>query len=230
MKEFQVAMPDAFFEDCGGPFDLTPAHTISSYESQPTSGAEIAIIAWLRAEPRRFVGRRLLHVGIGNSSLPFEFAAHLAEYVGITISLPEIALFEQNLAGAENAKAVLLNKYDPRMYATIHGEFDIIIDTLLKSFACRAKHFGQMMEFFASKLENGGMLITTETGVLWGWRGNTKLAYTPGAQLDPAIGEFRILGHENLSRLCERVGLTINSVDVPIESAMDDRIILLTKN
>lgn len=77
-----------------------------------------------------------------------------------------------------------------------------------------------MMEFFASRLTLGGMLITTETGVLWGWKGNTKRAYTPGAQLDPAIGEFRVLGPDNLEQLCERLGLTMKSVDVPIERWM----------
>ena len=116
-------MADVFFEDCGGPFDLTPAHTISSYESQPTSGAEVAIIAFLKSEPQRYLGKRLLYVGVGNSSLPTEFVADLAQYTGITISLPEIALFEQKFAGAENAKAVLLNKYDPRMYVKLRGEF-----------------------------------------------------------------------------------------------------------
>jgi hypothetical protein len=222
-------MAEVFLQDCGGPFDLTPAHTITSFESQPTSGAETAIIAFLKSEPLRYVGRRLLHVGVGNSELPLEFAADLAEYVGITISVPEIALFEQRLASAENVKAILLNKYDPRMYSTLEGEFDIIVDTLLKSFACCEKHFEQMMEFFASKLTLDGTLITTQTGVLWGWKGNTNRAYTPGAQVDPLIGKFRVLGFEDLEVLCERFGLIMRSVPVPIEPAVDDRIILLTR-
>jgi hypothetical protein len=224
--------PDVFFADCGGPFDLTPDHTISSFESQPTSEAEVAIIAFLKSEPRRYAGKRLLHVGVGNSSLPAELAADLARYIGITISLPEIAQFEQKFAGVENAKAVLLNKYDRRMYAKLNGEFDIIVDTLLKSFACCEKHFGQMMKFFTSKLRSGGTLITTETGVQWGWKGNTKRAYTPGAQVDPSIGRFRVLGRDNLRRLGERLGLTMNSVNVPnskIDPAADDHILILTK-
>lgn len=225
----QVQMSAAFFADCGGPFDLTPAHTISSYECQPTSGAEAAIMAFLKSEPRRYLNKRLLHVGVGNSSLPLEFAAYLSEYVGITISLPEIANFDRKLTGVRRAKALLLNKYDPRMYRGLPGKFEIIVDTLLKSFACCEKHFEQMMEFFVSKLTRDGILLTTKTGVLWGWKGNTKLAYTPGAQTDPEIGRFRVLGLDNLSRLCERLGLTMRSEEVPIQPPMDDCIIILTR-
>jgi hypothetical protein len=222
-------MPEVFFSDCGGPFDLTPDHTITSWESLPTSPAEASIMAFLKSEPQRYVEKRLLHVGIGNGCLPSEFAADLAEYIGITISLPEIALFDKKFAGAENAKVLLLNKYDPRMYTRLDGEFDIIVDTVLKSFACCEKHFWQMMEFFASKLKRGGALLTTENGVLWGWKGNTKVAHTPGAQLAPAIGKFRVLGLDNLGNLCEGLGLSMDSVDVPVKLTTSDRIIILTK-
>ncbi len=228
-----MPQPDGLLEDCGGPFDLTPDHTISSFESQPTSEAEAAIIAFLRSEPQRHVGKRLLHVGVGNSSLPFEFVADLAEYVGITISLPELELFEQECAGIENASAMLANKYDPRAYAGITGQFDIIIDTVLKSYACCEKHFDRMMEFFASKLTIRGTLITTESGVQWGWKGNTKRAYTPGAQIDPSIGKYRVLGRDNLERLGERLGLALSAVKTSVsklEDGADDSVLVLTKN
>jgi hypothetical protein len=226
-------MAEAFLDDCGGPFDLTPDHTITSWEALPTSPAETAVMKFLKSEPQRYVGKRLLHVGVGNSSVPSEFAPELAEYVGITISLPEIALFERKFAGAQNAKVLLLNKYDPRMYPKLHGEFDIIVDTLLKSFACCEKHFMQMMEFFVSILRSGGMLLTTRAGTLRGWRGNTQVAHTPGAQVDPSIGEFRVLGLENLRCLCERLGLTMNSVKVSNsqdDPASEDCVLILTKN
>ena len=222
-------MSERLLADCGGPFDLTPDHTITSWESLPTSPAETAIVAFLKSEPQHYVGKRLLHVGVGNGSLAAEFVADLAEYIGITISLPEIALFEKKFAGVDNAKALLLNKYDPRMYVKLYGEFDTIVDTLLKSFACCEKHFAQMMEFFTAKLKIGGTLLTTQAGVLWGWNGNTKVAYTPGAQVDPAIGKFRILGIDNLQCLCQRLGLTMNSANVAIEPALTDRILILTK-
>jgi hypothetical protein len=222
-------MSVVLFADCGGPFELTPDHTITNGEALPTSGAELAVMAFLKAQPQCYTGKRLLHVGVGNSSFPLAFAADLAQYVGITISLPEIALFEDKLAGTKNARAVLLNKYDPRMYLKIDGDFDVIVDTLLKSYACCEKHFEQMMEFFASKLVCGGILITTENGVLWGWRGNTSRAYTPGAQTDPSIAKFRVLGRDGLKRIGERLGLTMNS-NVSVEPAANDSVIVLTRN
>lgn len=173
-----------------------------------------------------------MHIGTGNGSLPETFAAGLAEYVGITISLPEIELFETKFAGAENATVILLNKYDPRMYPKIRGNFDIIVDTHLKSYACCERHFEQMMQFFAAKLRRGGTLITTEKGVLWAWRGNTQRAYTPGAQIDPAIAQYRILGCDGLQRLGQRLGLTMSSVKVPnpqVASEFEDRVLILTK-
>jgi hypothetical protein len=170
---------------------------------------------------------------VGNCSLPIEFVPDLKRYAGITISLPEIALFEKRLAGFKNAEAFLLNKYDSRLYALLHGEFDIIVDTLLKSVACCEKHFEQMMEFFALKLAIGGTLITTETGVEWGWKGNTKRAYIPGAQLDPSIGRFRVLTRDGLRRIGERLGLSLTAVRIAasqIGSTADDDVLILTKH
>jgi hypothetical protein len=69
----------------------------------------------------------------GNSSLAETFAAGVAEYVGITISLPEIERFKSKLANVGNAHVIFLNKYDPRMYPKIRGDFDVIVDTSLKS-------------------------------------------------------------------------------------------------
>ena len=217
--------------DCGGPYDLTPEHTISCYETQPTSEAELAIMIFLKSEPRRYAGTRLLHVGVGNCSFALEFGASLKEYVGITISLPEMELFEQKLSHFENVKAFLLNKYDPRSYGLLDGQFDIIVDTLLKSVACCDKHFDQMMMFFASKLPIGGMLITTETGLQWGWKGNTKRAYIPGAQLDPSVGKFRVLMRDGLKRIGEPLGLRLTAVTIPgsLIGGADDDVLILTK-
>ena len=57
-------VPAMLLADCGGPRDLTPEHTISSYEGQPTSEAELAIVIFLKSEPWRYAGKRLLHVGV----------------------------------------------------------------------------------------------------------------------------------------------------------------------
>jgi len=187
---------------------------------------------FLKSQPWRYLGTRLLHVGVGNCSFAVEFAASLKQYVGITISLPEIVLFEQKLANFENAKVFLLNKYDPRFYGLLDGQFDIIVDTLLKSATCCEKHFEGMMEFFTSRLTIGGMLITTETGVQWGWKGNTKRAYTPGAQLDPSVGKLRVLTRNGLRSIGERLGLSLTAVriDGSLIGGADDHLLILTKS
>lgn len=220
------------FADCGGPFDLTPAHTITNWESEPTSGAELAIMMRLKANRRSYAGKRMLHVGVGNCSLPLAFAPRLAHYVGVTISQPELQLFERRCANLSNARAFMFNKYDPRAYPSLSGEFDIIIDTLLKSYACCEKHFLDMMGFYAAKLSVGGVLLTTETGVMFGWSGTTQRAFTPGAQTDPGLRRFRVLGVDGLERLAEQLNLEVTSAIAPpryFVVPVSDRILFLTK-
>jgi hypothetical protein len=205
-------MPDINFADCGGPFELTAAHTISSFESQPTTGAETAVIAFLQQRPQLYAGKRVLHVGVGNCSLPAALADDLGAYVGLTISLPEQRLFEEKFAATEHMRVLLANKYDPREYSRIEGFFDLIIDVNLKSFACCEKHFNQLMALCTERLKSGATLITAESGVLWGWAGNTNMAYTPGAQLDPSLAEDRVLGLDGLEGLSQSFGLDLTCV------------------
>ena len=219
-------MPGRFLADCGGPFDLTAQHTITCWDSQPTTPQELAITAFMKAEPQRFSGKHLLHVGIGNCHLPTELAAGLAGYVGITISRPEIDLFEHNFAGVKHARVLLLNKYDPRMYAALTGQFDIVVDINLRGYACCEKHFRDMMTFFYAKLKRGGTLVTTERGAAWGWSGNTNRAYTPGMQLDPSIAKLRALPRDEIGELALHFGLAISEAYHP---ATDEHILLLRK-
>jgi hypothetical protein len=228
MSKPSTSSPTSSFADCGGPFDLTAEHTISCWETQPTSGAERTIINYLISDHRRFSRLRLLHVGIGNCDLATTLMPGLAEYIGITISDPEIALFKQKFPNLAHS-AILLNKYDPRMYAKLDGQFDLIIDTLLKSVACCEKHFRQMMAFYATILKTGGALITTESGLAFGWFGNTGRAYTPGSEIDPSFARLRTLDRDDLACLAESLGLTMTA-SATTDSETGDRIILLAKD
>jgi hypothetical protein len=225
-------MGETFHADCGGPYELQNQHTVSCYEAEPTSGADLAVMAFLKVRPEFYMGKRLLHVGVGNSEFPMAFVQGLGAYVGLTISLPELAQFRDHLAGRLNATAMLMNKYDPGAYGKLSGDFDIIVDTLLKSMACCEKHFWGMMEFFTSKLSQGGALLTTETGVSWGWRGNTHRGYTPGAQTAPSLAQYRVLGTEGLRLVAERLDLNMSSAEVAVpgtDPPTNDRILILTK-
>ena len=171
----------------------------------------------------------MLHVGIGNSALPLALIHLLAAYVGITISVPEVDRFNRVLGGRENIVGLLINKYDPREYPRIEGKFDLIVDTLLKSVACCEKHFDEMMRFFVARLIPGGKIVTTENGVLFGWPGYTGRAYTPGAQLDPALASARVLGRAELEAAGRKYGLPINDEGARHVGEKSDTILTLTK-
>jgi hypothetical protein len=223
-------MSDGLLADCGGPDEIRDEHTTTCWEDEPTSPAETAIIRYLAARLQLLAGSRLLHVGVGNSALPLAFGGLLAEYVGLTISRPEIDRFEELVGRGSNATTLFANKYDVSMLAQIDGDFDLIIDTLLKSMTCCEKHFLEMMVFFARRLRPGGMLLTTRNGVCFGWPGNTKMAHTPGAQTDPAIAQFRVLGVEQLEILGATLGLSFEAVNAaPGQAAGPDQVLILKK-
>jgi hypothetical protein len=202
------------FDDCGGPFDLTPAHTISSWESQPTTSAETAVISYLKRRPALYVGKTLLHVGIGNGSLFKAIGEDVEIYVGVTISIPELRLFEEWFAEQKQARAILANKHDPREFSRIGSAFDIIVDVNLKSFACCERHFDATITYYASCLKPQGMIVTAESGVVWGWQGNTNVAHTPGAGSNALDAEHRVLGVDGLVQLGARYCLDLAAVTV----------------
>lgn len=227
-KKDHIVSP-SFSADCGGPYDLEPEHTITCWEDMPTSPAESVIIDYLTANPALYRGKRLLHVGIGNSALPLALKDLVAAYVGLTISEPELNRFNRTLGTHQNMTGLLINKYDPRGYPRIEGEFEVIVDTLLKSVACCEKHFHEMMRFFARRLRAGGKIITTRNGVHFGWPGNTVRAYTPGAQLDPALGSARVLGLTGLEATGRKYGLTLTDEGARQVGEKSDIILTLTK-
>jgi hypothetical protein len=219
-------MSETLLVDCGGPFDIEPAHAITCWEDQPLSPAEATLMHYLLAEPEQVRGRRVFHIGIGNSELPKALDGLIGEYVGITISAPELQRFECELASRPGMSGLLMNKHDPRLFSQITGEFDFIVDTLLKSCTCCQKHFDETMDFFASKLAPNGVILTTRNGVNFGWSGTRKRAYTPGSQSDPAVQSSRVLGEEGLKRLAAKLGLSF--VEGPT-GATGDVVLMLRK-
>jgi hypothetical protein len=218
------------FADCGGPFDLTPSHTISSWESKPTTPAEATVIAFLKSRPLVYMGKRLLHAGVGNCSLPDAVAGDLAGYIGLTISLPEKQLLQQKFVANKKVEVLLANKHDPRTYSKIEGRFDLIVDVNLKSFTCCEKHFHALVKFYADRLLTGGLLITAESGIQFGWKGNTNVAFTPGAQLDPTVAELRVLGRHGLERLSRHFDWTLTCArSATIAHATSDETLWLLK-
>lgn len=203
------------FGDCGGPHDLDDSISLTNWESKATTCAEQAVIRYLGEVPERYCGKRLLHVGIGNGALFAAIGEGLAAFTGITISRAELEKFNERFAGMDATTALLANKHDERVYPSIGGDFDLIVDVNLKSFACCEKHFQSTMDYLAGALSPGGILMTAQSGLDFGWAANTAVAFTPGADPDPATRHYRILGADGLARLAARLGLQARALSIP---------------
>lgn len=216
----------ALLADCGGPFDLEPEHAITCWEAEPLSPAEATLLGYMLARSDWLRGKRVFHVGIGNSELPQALNGIVSAYVGITISQPELDSFQDKLGDTVGMTGLLLNKHDARAFAQVHGEFGVIVDTLLKATTCCEKHFDETMKFFVSKLAPGGVILTTRNGINFGWTGTRMRAYTPGSQSDPAVRRSRILGEDGLAKLAATLGLEIERGPI---GATGDEVLLLRK-
>lgn len=132
------------------------------WSSLPTTPDQRAIEAYL--EGCELTGKRILHVGIGNSGLAQLFAAKAGDIVGMTISPQEHARAEA--LGIGNYRTVLHNKYlgaDPR----IPGRFHFIVDNNPTTYACCLTHFAAMLTSYAQALTPDGQLLTERRGLGW---------------------------------------------------------------
>ncbi|MAC90574.1 methyltransferase domain-containing protein [Maricaulis sp.] len=200
-------------EFCGGPFDLEPQHTMTNWENMEVTGAEYAVVSYLERILRDSdTLSSLLHMGIGNGHVYEKLAAHLSTYVGITISQPELDHFAQRHRNAASIKTCLANKHDPRSYDLYRGDFDLIVDVNLKSFACCQLHYNDYIEFIVGCLNPGGKILTAQSGVDFGWSNNTARGYTPGMEPNVNLVASRTLGVNGLKALAEHHDLKVESV------------------
>jgi hypothetical protein len=198
-------------DHCGGPYDLTQANRETGYHLGPGTLAEQAVIALFTAEPALVVGKRLLHVGIGNSAVYRAIGDQVSEFVGLTVGLPEKINFEKTFGHPQHAKIHFANKHDPRNYGRIVGPFAAIVDVNLKSFACCEQHFHDMMVLCVDGLASSGVIITAATGLEFGWSATTRRANTPGVSAEQAAQNWRILGERGLRQLGEKYHLTLEA-------------------
>jgi hypothetical protein len=79
---------------------------------------------------------RILHVGVGSSSLARRFSPRVGLIDGLTVSEAEFAAAEA--LSLENYKVRLVNKYIPGLHGTLGHEYtyNLIVDNNLASFAC----------------------------------------------------------------------------------------------
>lgn len=108
-------------------------------------------------------GKRILHVGTGNSSLAKRFHARAAEIVGTTVVPAEAELGNRLALG--RYRVLLHNKYAGAQGLT--GPFDFIVDNNPTTFCCCLTHLLAMLELYARILTPGGQVVTDRVGLGW---------------------------------------------------------------
>lgn len=111
-------------------------------------------------------GARILHVGVGNSSLAQRFAARSAHILGLTLSDAEKR--HGDALGLPGYRIMVLNKYAPDLAALPAG-FDFIVDNNPSNFACCVQHFEDMLTQYARLLVPGGLMLTDRIGMQWAY-------------------------------------------------------------
>lgn len=108
------------------------------------------------------IGKRVLHVGIGNSGLARLFANKCESIFGITISDEELA--HAASLDLKNYEFIRQNKYADQK---LTGEYDLIVDNNPTGFACCRRHFAFMIRNYRASLNDGGMILTDKVGLSW---------------------------------------------------------------
>ena len=165
---------------CLGLISINEMNNDTSWEKQPTSSGEKAIILYLndilsqnyslQQEPKQKLN--LLQIGIGNSEMAQILSRYVAHFDGITIAGKEVIHSEiiSKSNNIMNYDVHIVNKYDiPSMKIKLNNnrKYDIISDNNLKSYACCQKHFLEYFELLVSLLSNNGFIITESQGMNW---------------------------------------------------------------
>lgn len=111
-------------------------------------------------------GARILHVGVGNSSLAQRFAARAGHILGLTLSHAEKR--HGDALALPGYQIMVLNKYAPDV-AELPGTFDFIVDNNPSNFACCVRHFEDLLTQYARLLVPGGLMLTDRVGMQWAY-------------------------------------------------------------
>jgi hypothetical protein len=109
-------------------------------------------------------GDRVLHVGVGNSSLARRFAPRAGHILGLTLSPAEKS--HGDALAIPGYAIRLANKYSADLDA-VQGPFRYLIDNNPASFGCCLEHFQDMLANYARLLTPGGRMLTDREGMYW---------------------------------------------------------------
>tara|TARA_B100000902_G_C27086623_1_gene801659 strand:+ start:126 stop:764 length:639 start_codon:yes stop_codon:yes gene_type:complete len=137
----------------------------SSWENRSTTRDEREIIKFLIRNIQIINNKKILHVGIGNSSLGNNITKYSKFIDGITISINEVKLSNKYNC---YKNIHICNKYNLNdLSPKIGNKYDIIIDQGIKQYTCCNQHFIDLFCFYMKNLEDGGILITSKYGMAW---------------------------------------------------------------
>ena len=109
-------------------------------------------------------GSRILHVGVGNSSLALRWHERGIDITGLTVNEQEMThANELQLSGYRTS---IVNKYSNDLDALTEA-FDFIIDNNPASFGCCVEHFEQMLGHYTRLLVPNGLMVTDRRGMYW---------------------------------------------------------------
>lgn len=106
--------------------------------------------------------KRILHIGVGSSSIAKKFLNQTTQVDGITI-MPKEKKYAESL-NLPNYNVYILNKYSDELNNLPH-HYDFIIDNNLSSFACCKHHYFLMINNYVKMLNEKGMILTDKMGM-----------------------------------------------------------------
>ena len=125
------------------------------------SPVQLSVNNYLRSSQRFYKGKKILHIGIGNSSIFKDFNDVFQQIDGITNSQQELEAGKQL---SDKYRVYLLNKYNLEEFGKMDNDYDVIVDVSLKSYACCNEHWLGFMKEVINKLKVGGRLLSHTGG------------------------------------------------------------------
>lgn len=150
--------------DCGNPLDpgVRYCQDLRDWSNKAATPDQRRIERYIdRYDLRQ---KRILHIGIGNSSLAKRHYRRVKNIVGTTIDEPEIQVAQS--LGLPNYRFVIHNKYSG-IDDFVEGRFDFIVDNNPTSPCCCIRHLSALFTFYSKKLKDRGQIVTDRLGLQW---------------------------------------------------------------
>jgi hypothetical protein len=137
----------------------------TDFSDSQTSPDQLEIEQYLEGGTSLAPSARILHVGVGNSSLALRFRDRCAQIDGLTVIEREKA--RADALGLPNYSVFLLNKHGSEFPHRLQPGYEWIVDNNPASYVCCRYHFARMLENYRWALAPGGRILTHSRGLGW---------------------------------------------------------------